>query len=94
MSPIPCVPIDEIAVLRARATALRRLAARVEHTDLHAVARLAGDDTWIGATAEVCREDLTIAIRGLDAAADDLRRQATLLERRADILAAPSGVRA
>jgi hypothetical protein len=92
MPTIPSPPTAEAAALRARAAALRRLASHVEHADLGAVARLAGDDTWIGATAEACRHDVAIAIRRLDGAADELRRAAATLERRADHLLAVAPV--
>jgi hypothetical protein len=85
-------PSAEAAALRARATALRRLASRVEHADLPTIVWLAGDDTWIGATAEACRHDVAVAVRRLDGAVDELRRHAVTLERRADHLLATAVV--
>jgi hypothetical protein len=92
MSPIPSSPAQEAAALRARALALRRLATRAEQADLHAVRRLAGDDTWVGATAQACRDDIVTSERRLAEAVDELRRHAVVLDRRAEQLLAATVV--
>lgn len=80
---MPTVSAD---LLRTRARGLRRLAALVDRRVVLDVLRRAGDDTWRGPIADDVRADLTAAVHRLDAAADDLLRQAVLLERRADEL--------
>lgn len=92
MPTLPSHPTDAAAAVRARAAALRRLAALIERADVARLVRLAGDDTWIGATAQACRDDLATSMRRLDRAADDLRREAVVLDHRADVLAATAAM--
>ena len=67
--------------LRARATALRSLAARLDASVLHALPALAGDDTWRGPTADAFVADARRAGHRCDDAAAALRGAARALER-------------
>jgi len=80
------MPSLEIDLLRARALRLRRLGASLAQRPLADVLRRAGDDTWLGPLPERWRGDLAVAQHRLDAAGDDLTRQAFVLDRRADEL--------
>lgn len=80
------MPSPEIDLLHARARRLRRLAASLARRPLADALRRAGDDTWHGPLPERWRADLTVAQYRLDAAGDDLTRQAFVLDRRADEL--------
>jgi hypothetical protein len=74
--------------LRARAEDLRRFASTLEHarmTNAHAVA---GDDTWVGPTAQACADDLRRLARQLLLRCDELRTAARRLDRAADAIAA------
>lgn len=81
---MPLSDTGTAAALRARATSLRRLATRLAAHDLGEVRRRAGDDVWRGPLADRCRDEVSSAQRRLDAAVDDLRRHALVLERHAD----------
>ena len=65
---------------REEATQLRRLAGRLDASHVHELARLSGDDTWVGPTATAFRDAVGHGRLELDAAATDLRRHAGLLE--------------
>lgn len=80
------MPSPEIDLLRARARRLRRLGATLAQRPLADVLRRAGDDTWRGPLPDRWRAEIGVAQHRLDAAGDDLVRQAFLLDRRADEL--------
>lgn len=80
------MPTDDADLLRTRARTLRHLAALVQQRVLLDLCRRAGDDTWQGPTADRCRDDLRRSLQRLDTDGDELLRQATVLERRADDL--------
>ena len=80
MEAVPDVPQH----LRARADAMRRHAAALDHQPLALVRLRAGDDTWIGSSAVSFREALGLAERHLCSAADGLRRHARRLDAEAD----------
>jgi hypothetical protein len=66
--------------LRARATALRSLAARLDASVLHDLPAAAGDDTWRGPTADAFVADAHRARRRCDDASAALRAAARALE--------------
>ena len=74
--------------LRARAEDLRRLARTLENTPLTTAHTVAGDDTWVGPTAQACATDLRRLARQLLLRCDELRAAARRLERAADAIAA------
>ena len=80
MEAVPDVPQH----LRARADALRRHAATLDHQPLALVRLRAGDDAWIGPSAVAFRDALGLAERHLCSAADGLRRHARRLDAEAD----------
>ena len=80
------MPFDPASQLRARARHLRDLAVRIERTPALRLDGWADVDTWRGPRADECRRLLHDAQHRYHAAADDLRRQAWQLERRADEL--------
>jgi hypothetical protein len=75
-------PADADA-LRARATALRSLAARLDASAVHELPAAAGDDTWRGPTADAFVTDARRAARRCDDASAALRAAARALEREA-----------
>ena len=81
---------DELrgAARRARgdADALRAIAAGLDRSAIHDLTRLAGHDTWVGPTAARLEEAVRTARQELSAAADDLRREASLLDQEASDL--------
>jgi hypothetical protein len=70
-------------VLRARARALRSLAARLDASVIHELRAAAGDDTWRGPTADAFVADVLRAERRCDEAGEELRVAARELERAA-----------
>jgi uncharacterized protein YukE len=68
-------------VLRARARALRSLAARLDSSVIHELRSAAGDDTWRGPTADAFVADVRRAERHCDEASEELRAAARELER-------------
>jgi uncharacterized protein YukE len=72
-------PADPDA-LRARARALRSLAARLDASVLHDLRAAAGDDTWRGPTADAFVADVQRAERRCDDAGAALRAAARALE--------------
>jgi uncharacterized protein YukE len=70
-------------VLRARARALRSLAARLDASVIHDLLAAAGDDTWRGSTADAFVEGVRRAERRCDDASEELRAAARALERTA-----------
>jgi hypothetical protein len=69
--------------LRARAGALRSLAARVDASVIHELLAVAGDDTWRGPTADAFVADVRRAERQCDDASESLRAAARALEQAA-----------
>jgi uncharacterized protein YukE len=67
-------------VLRARARALRALAARIDASVLADLLRAGGDDTWRGPTASAFQTDARRADREREDAVAGLRRAARQLE--------------
>ena len=74
--------------LRARARALRSLAARLDASVIHELRAVAGDDTWRGPTADAFVADARRAERRCDEASEELRAAARELERAAGPVAA------
>jgi uncharacterized protein YukE len=74
--------------LRARAGALRALAARLDASVIHDLLAAAGDDTWRGPTADAFGDSVRRAQRGCDDAGEELRAAARALELAADQAAA------
>ncbi len=83
---MPATPASQ--QLRTRAAALRTKAQQLDHALLRVVAQRAGQDTWIGPTADRFLADLRSSVNNLDAAVDGLRAATRRLERRADQLEA------
>lgn len=91
--------------LRARADDLRRFARTLENARFTTAHTVAGDDTWVGPTAQACANDLRRLARQLLLRCDELRVAARRLDRAADAItseimaeramtaAAPAGVR-
>ena len=71
----------------ARAAALRLLAARLEACGVGDLACWAGNDTWVGPTADACRAALAQQSATIDATAAALRSRA----RQLDLLTEPNG---
>jgi hypothetical protein len=69
--------------LRARAAAMRSLAARLDASVIHDLRSAAGDDTWRGPTADAFVADVRRAERDCDDASADLRAAARALDRAA-----------
>lgn len=67
--------------LRARATALRSLAVRLDASVLHDLPAAAGDDTWRGPTADDFLAEAHRARRRCEDASAALRAAARALER-------------
>jgi len=72
--------------LRARALALRNLAARLDRSGAHQLPGLAGVDTWLGPTPQRCHDDLQALRLGMIRSAEDVRHAAVRLEAAADEL--------
>ena len=64
----------------ARAIALRQLANKLEACGVTAPAGWAGDDTWIGPTADACRSDLDAQAAAVNDTIAALRARARQLE--------------
>ncbi|NND76504.1 MAG: hypothetical protein HKN44_16020 [Ilumatobacter sp.] len=79
---------------RRRARRLRSLALRIEHSFAMQLDSFAGDDTWRGRRPGLCRTTLRSNQRQLHHAADQLRWQAFLFDRRADQLDAAAALAA
>jgi hypothetical protein len=79
-------PTERAEHLRRRARGLRDLAAEIEALPIMDLDRHAGDDTWRGPRAELCRSTLAANQRQLARSVDDLRWHATQLEEQADHL--------
>jgi hypothetical protein len=75
-------------VLRARAHALRAMAARLDASVLYELVAAAGDDTWRGPTADAFVADARRGERVAADAAAELRAAARTLEATAAITAA------
>jgi hypothetical protein len=71
---------NDASELRARASALRSLARRLEQSALVELPGLGGDDTWRGPSAWAFQEDARRAVRLLDDAIDSALRAARALE--------------
>ena len=96
---------EQASRLRARAEDLRRFARTLENARLTDAYTTAGDDTWVGPTAQACANDLRRLARQLLLRCDELRVAARRLDRAADAItseiiaeramtpAAPAGVR-
>jgi hypothetical protein len=78
--------------LRERARHLRELAEAIERSPVMRLDRHGDVDTWRGARPDLCRATLAANQQQLYAAADRLRWQAHLLERRAEELEARSQI--
>jgi hypothetical protein len=65
---------------------LRSVSATIDASRALTVYSLAGPDTWIGPTAEACRDALLALRRQLQASQQSLSDAARCLERRADAL--------
>jgi len=76
------------ATLRRRAGELRRLAAALERSSLHELARFAGSDTWTGPLADRFLAEVGSLRAGLSEIADELRRHAATLDATAATAAA------
>jgi len=74
--------------LSARAATLRRLATRLEAAAPASLSSRAGEQTWIGPTADRCRGDVTAQLAAIRAGAADLRARARALEAQAAVAAA------
>lgn len=70
-------------VLRRRAHDLRSTASRIERSPAMWLEQFAGDDTWTGRRPLLCLTTLQTNLAQLHRAADGLRWQAHLFERRA-----------
>ena len=70
-------------VLRARARALRSVAARLDASVIHELVAAAGDDTWRGPTADAFCADARRAERQRAGAGEDLRAAARALDQAA-----------
>ncbi len=70
--------------LRRRASVLRSKAQQLDHALLHVVPHRAGDETWIGPTADRFVSALLISVSDVNCAVDELRVAVRTLERRAE----------
>jgi hypothetical protein len=64
----------------ARAATLRRLALHLENCEVSGLAQRAGNDTWIGPTADRCRSELAMHAAAISAAVTDLRTRARRID--------------
>lgn len=85
------VTIDGPERLRQRAITLRHFADDMQHAWALALGPPAGHDTWIGPTADACRDDLTDVYHRLLDAAADVVATAHWFERRAEAMEGGSG---
>ena len=85
------MPIDTAEHLRRRAGHLRRLADTIDSTPATRLEHLAGDDTWRGPRPSLCAGLLRQNLVQLHRAADELRWQAYVFERRAEALGLLAG---
>ncbi len=76
--------IDSPDTLRRRAGELRSLARSIDAVSFGSLLPLADRDTFVGPTAEVCRDELAASAAALRRSVDDLRAGAGALDRRAD----------
>jgi hypothetical protein len=79
---------EQATRLRARADDLRRFARTLETARMTTAHTVAGDDTWVGPTAQACANDLRRLARQLLVRCDELRAAARRLERAADAITA------
>lgn len=77
----PPMPIDIDRLQQAaRAATLRRLALRLENCEVGALIQHAGNDTWIGPTADRCRSELATHAAAISSAVTDLRARARRID--------------
>jgi hypothetical protein len=76
--------------LTARAHALRRLAGKLAECPVGGLAERANHETWLGPTADRCRDDLAAHVQAINDAIADLHARARRLDNQA---AAASPVR-
>lgn len=85
---------DDPVVLRQRAASLQNVARRFDQIDLRGVLTALGEDTWIGASPQRCRDEIRAAERRLhDAAATTRAHAQRLLARAAHAEQGPPGIR-
>ena len=77
-----------VANLRARAAGLRAVAGRLDGAPLHALDAASGESTWFGPVAAAFDAAVRSHQRAIGEAAEELRWEAWLLERRAENMAA------
>ncbi|MEZ5273419.1 MAG: hypothetical protein R2694_14125 [Ilumatobacteraceae bacterium] len=77
------MPTSESTHLRRRASELRRFAQTLDTLRVHDLRLRTGPTTWLGPSPSACDADVRAIATGLHAAADELRRTAARLERRA-----------
>jgi hypothetical protein len=84
------VTASDPVALSARANALRRLAARLVECPVGGLAARADHETWLGPTADRCRDDIAAHVQAINVAIEDLYARARRLDNQA---AAASPVR-
>jgi hypothetical protein len=84
------VTASDPVTLTARAQALRRLAAKLAECPVGGLAERANHETWLGPTADRCRDDIAAHVQAINDAIADLYARARRLENQA---AAASPVR-
>ena len=77
------MPTADATDLRRRATELRRFAHTLDTLRVHDLHLRTGPTTWLGPSPSACDADVRVLAHGLSTSADDLRRTAARLERRA-----------
>lgn len=76
---MPTTAIDPVQ-LAARAAALRRLAAKLADCPVGGLAERANHETWLGPTADRCREELAAHVQSINAAVEALLARARSLD--------------
>lgn len=84
--------MEVAANLRSRAVGLRALAVRLDLAPLHALDRASGEITWVGPVAAAFGLALHSHRHALHEAAEELRWEAWLLERRAEAVTAEAAL--
>jgi hypothetical protein len=75
--------------LAARAAGLRRLAGKLADCPVGSLTEWANHETWIGPTADRCRDDLAAQVHAINAAVESLVSRARHLDNLAAACARP-----
>ena len=86
------VTASDPVALTARANTLRRLAAKLADCPVGVLAERANHETWLGPTADRCREDITAHVQAINDAIADLHSRARRLDNQAAAASPVPGV--